>query len=451
MRIYNIFMDEVTNRVELCGTVPEAPHFSHESRGIRFFLFPLETKRLSGAVDKINVIARESLMAALEIEPAGKMRVEGELRSFNNKSGVGSRLVITVFARKLSLCDGEDENSVLLTGTVCKEPVLRVTPMDYLLAVLDALYKAFPNLRRVTTYAGPLSTLRKTPEELKAIRDAGLQRCYLGVETGDSELLKHVHKGVDADGMLKAGRMPVEAGFDLWTIVIIGLEGGGVPGLEKNAALTADIVNKMQPKHLSAMDEGRILIRGEEAAIKSPSDAMKRGIAMIQQHFSLVPTHTVTENIILGNIHGHIALSQCNERIGKLAESYGFDIPVDKKVGELAVGVQQKVEILKALYINASILIMDEPTAVLTPQEAEVLMDLLDKTIEQDFGISIDGNMEVDFDGFAEIIDSLGGVDITINSTEAAYMQAAGYSVAEGSNHMDGETALCYVRIRHVA
>lgn len=77
-------------------------------------------------------------------------------------------------------------------------------------------------------------------------------------------------------------------------------------------------------------------------------------------------------------------------------------------------------------------------------------MDLLDKTIEQDFGISIDGNMEVDFDGFAEIIDSLGGVDITINSTEAAYMQAAGYSVAEGSNHMDGETALCYVRIRHV-
>lgn len=133
-------MDEVTNRVELCGTVPEAPHFSHESRGIRFFLFPLETKRLSGAVDKINVIARESLMAALEIEPAGKMRVEGELRSFNNKSGVGSRLVITVFARKLSLCDGEDENSVLLTGTVCKEPVLRVTPMgrqicDVILAV----------------------------------------------------------------------------------------------------------------------------------------------------------------------------------------------------------------------------------------------------------------------------------------------------------------------------
>ena len=77
-------------------------------------------------------------------------------------------------------------------------------------------------------------------------------------------------------------------------------------------------------------------------------------------------------------------------------------------------------------------------------------MDLLDKTIEQDFGISIDGNMEVDFEGFANIIDSLGGVDITINGDETAYMQKAGYDVAEGLNHMDGKTALCYARIRHV-
>jgi LCP family protein required for cell wall assembly len=77
-------------------------------------------------------------------------------------------------------------------------------------------------------------------------------------------------------------------------------------------------------------------------------------------------------------------------------------------------------------------------------------MDLLDSTIEQDFGISIDGNMEVDFEGFANIIDSLGGVDITINRDEAVYMQDAGYDVSEGLNHMDGKTALCYARIRHV-
>lgn len=126
-------------------------------------------------------------------------------------------------------------------------------PEDYLFTVLDALYAAFPRLRRVTTYAGPLSTLRKTPEELRAIRERGLQRCYLGVETGDGELLKHVHKGVGAAGMLEAGQRLVAAGFDLWTIVIIGLEGAGQAAIERNAAMTADIINKMQPKHLSAM------------------------------------------------------------------------------------------------------------------------------------------------------------------------------------------------------
>lgn len=126
-------------------------------------------------------------------------------------------------------------------------------PMDYLLTVLKALYEAFPRLRRVTTYAGPRSTLRKTPEELRIIREAGLQRTYLGVETGDDALLKHVHKGVTADEMLEAGQRLVAAGFDLWAIVITGLEGGGREALERNARLTAEMINKMQPKHLSSM------------------------------------------------------------------------------------------------------------------------------------------------------------------------------------------------------
>ena len=128
---------------------------------------------------------------------------------------------------------------------------------------------------------------------------------------------------------------------------------------------------------LYSADEGQILIRGEEKTIKSPKDAMSMGIAMIQQHFSLVPTHTVTENIILGNVHGKIPIKQYNEKIKKLAEDYEFDVPVDVKVGELAVGVQQKVEILKALYLDAKILIMDEPTAVLTPQESDSLMNFI--------------------------------------------------------------------------
>ena len=134
---------------------------------------------------------------------------------------------------------------------------------------------------------------------------------------------------------------------------------------------------------LYGKDEGTIQIRGEERQIKSPADAMRLGIAMIQQHFSLVPTHTATENIILGNVHGYIHIAECNRRIRALAEQYGFDIPVDKKVGDLAVGVQQKIEILKALYINASILIMDEPTAVLTPQESELLMQFIQDFTKQ--------------------------------------------------------------------
>ncbi len=128
---------------------------------------------------------------------------------------------------------------------------------------------------------------------------------------------------------------------------------------------------------LYSADEGQILIGGEEKIIKSPKDAMSMGIAMIQQHFSLVPTHTVTENIILGNVHGRISLKEYDEIIRKLAENYDFEVPADVNTGDLAVGVQQKVEILKALYMNAKILIMDEPTAVLTPQESDNLMKFI--------------------------------------------------------------------------
>lgn len=121
-------------------------------------------------------------------------------------------------------------------------------------------------------------------------------------------------------------------------------------------------------------DEGQIFKDGKEVKITSPKDAMALGISMIQQHFSLVPAHTVTENIILGNVKGVIDYEKCRREVEELASRYGFEIPVESKVGDLAVGVQQKVEILKALYLKTSLLIMDEPTAVLTPQEADTLM-----------------------------------------------------------------------------
>lgn len=170
-------------------------------------------------------------------------------------------------------------------------------PTEYLLTVLKALYAAFPNLRRVTTYAGPLSTLRKSTEELRAIRQAGLQRAYLGVETGDDALLRHVRKGVGAEGMLRAGRTLVEAGFDLWAIVITGLEGGGREALERNAALTAGMINDMKPKHLSSMT----LMPVEGTPLY---DEVQRGELTLQTPFeTLLEIRELVRQIELSGLH----------------------------------------------------------------------------------------------------------------------------------------------------
>ncbi|HNY00500.1 MAG TPA: single-stranded DNA-binding protein [Oscillospiraceae bacterium] len=134
-------MEEITtvNYAELCGVLAAPPAYSHSSRGEDFYVFPLDTKRLSGATDRINVVIRKELLG-LELAEAAKLRVVGELRSFNNKRGGGARLVITVYARDIALCDDEDANLVCLSGTLCKQPNLRTTPMgrdicDLMLAV----------------------------------------------------------------------------------------------------------------------------------------------------------------------------------------------------------------------------------------------------------------------------------------------------------------------------
>ncbi|MBQ6465495.1 MAG: single-stranded DNA-binding protein [Oscillospiraceae bacterium] len=127
------------NLVRLCGTLAAKPVFSHESRGQAFYRLPLEVRRLSGAADTLPVLLRRELLEALGAE-GEKLCVTGELRTFNNHRGEGARLVITVFARELSFCGGEDEDAVQLSGTLCKPPVLRRTPLgreicDLLLAV----------------------------------------------------------------------------------------------------------------------------------------------------------------------------------------------------------------------------------------------------------------------------------------------------------------------------
>lgn len=128
------------NKTVLCGTLDGVISFSHLSRGTRFYTFPLRVPRLSGTDDVLNVICGEELLASLEPEGSPMLRVEGELRSYNNKSGVGNRLVIFVYALSVALCADEPENEVLLRGTVCKDPCSRVTPMgreicDLLVAV----------------------------------------------------------------------------------------------------------------------------------------------------------------------------------------------------------------------------------------------------------------------------------------------------------------------------
>jgi simple sugar transport system ATP-binding protein len=128
-------------------------------------------------------------------------------------------------------------------------------------------------------------------------------------------------------------------------------------------------------------DEGEILVHGEPARISSPGDAIDRGIGMVHQHFMLIPVMTVTENIVLAvepRREGVLLdYGAARERVAELARSFGFAIDPDAKIQDITVGQQQRVEILKALYRRADILILDEPTAVLTPQEAVELFGIL--------------------------------------------------------------------------
>ena len=121
-------------------------------------------------------------------------------------------------------------------------------------------------------------------------------------------------------------------------------------------------------------DGGAISIYGKEVKFNSPKDSIRMGIGMIHQHFKLVPSLTVSENITLGLRpagYPFVRRSEVNEEIRRLSIDYGLDVDPAARVDSLSVGEQQRVEIMKLLYRNSQLLIFDEPTAVLTPQEAE--------------------------------------------------------------------------------
>jgi ABC-type uncharacterized transport system ATPase subunit len=127
-------------------------------------------------------------------------------------------------------------------------------------------------------------------------------------------------------------------------------------------------------------DSGEIRVRGERRAIRSSGDAIAAGIGMVHQHFMLVETLSVVENVVLGAEGGALlkrGIAKARAELARLSQEYGLAIDPDAIVGELSVGLQQRVEILKALYRGAQVLILDEPTAVLTPAEADQLFELL--------------------------------------------------------------------------
>ncbi|CAN5284969.1 guanosine ABC transporter ATP-binding protein NupO [soil metagenome] len=138
---------------------------------------------------------------------------------------------------------------------------------------------------------------------------------------------------------------------------------------------------------LYTADSGEILMNGKPIEISSPNDAIERGIGMVHQHFMLIPVMTVTENIVLAQEPKSAGVlldyDKATERVREISSRFGLAVDPDAKIEKITVGQQQRVEILKALYRGAEILILDEPTAVLTPQEAKELFAIIDSLKEQ--------------------------------------------------------------------
>ena len=153
--------------------------------------------------------------------------------------------------------------------------------------------------------------------------------------------------------------------------------------LGENGAGKSTLMNVLAA--LYRADEGRIFVHGQIADLRSPRDAIARGIGMVHQHFMLVPSQSVTENVLLGldEPRFFMRLSDYDQQIAQLGERFGLRVDPRAKIWQLSVGEQQRVEILKMLYRGTDVLIMDEPTAVLAPQETEELFRTLHAMAEE--------------------------------------------------------------------
>lgn len=182
--------------------------------------------------------------------------------------------------RQVFLCDGD--------AIIIKQKEL--------LSILEKLYRTFPDLKRVNTYAGPRSTLAKTVNELRELREAGLYRAYLGVETGSDSLLKKIKKGVNAKEMLEAGLRLGEGGLDLWAIILLGLAGPGKAS-EEHVLETAKLINAIEPKHLGIMTY--IPVEGTEMY-----EEVKSGLfTMLTEKEILLETKRLIQHLNTGPLH----------------------------------------------------------------------------------------------------------------------------------------------------
>ena len=141
-------MEQITvNHITLTGALASAPEYSHSNHGRRFYSFYLEVSRLSGAIDRLQILAPEELLASTCVSEGDALTVEGQIRSFNNRAPKGRKLIISVLAEAIAVTDGPHANQVLLQGVICKEPIFRRTPLgreicDVMLAVNRPYHRA---------------------------------------------------------------------------------------------------------------------------------------------------------------------------------------------------------------------------------------------------------------------------------------------------------------------
>ena len=197
-------LQTTVNRILLCGSPAAPARFSHEVRARKFYLLPLEVQRLSGQYDRLNCLVSSLQLPLCE---ASRLRIEGPLRSFNNRSGEGARLVLTVLAKSILPADAEDENEVALTGTICTAPKLRTTPLgrdicDLILAVnrpygrSDYLPCIFWGMRAREISLCPVGTKLtltgrlQSRRYIKVTQFGAVEKTAFEVSVGDFEILE---------------------------------------------------------------------------------------------------------------------------------------------------------------------------------------------------------------------------------------------------------------------